>query len=139
MRGLSLSPGRYVEMKRIGMTLAAAVVGGVLFTAGQAGACEGHHAQKADAVPAPVEPGKRESAARTEPAPAEAKKKDAPAEVHAAKCGCGSAADCTCKKGTCECPKCKKRHQDVVPTLEAEGRAQAPREVRLDASAGAFI
>lgn len=123
-------------MKRIGMTLAAAVVGGVLFTAGQAGACEGHHARKADAVPAPVEPGKQES--RPEQAPAEAKK-DGQGEVHAAKCGCGSAADCTCKKGSCECPKCKKRHQDVVPTLEAEGRAQEPREVRLDASAGVFI
>jgi hypothetical protein len=125
-------------MKRIGMTLAAAVVGGVLLTAGQAGACEGHHAQKADAVPAPVEPGKQEAATRTEPAPAEAKK-DGPGEMHAAKCRCGSAADCTCKKGSCECPKCKKRHQDVVPTLEAEGRAQEPREVRLDASAGVFI
>ena len=102
MRGLSLSPGRYVEMKRIGMTLAAVVVGGVLFTAGQAGACEGHRA-KADA--APVEPGKQE-AARTEQAPAEAKKKDGPGEVHAAKCGCGSAADCTCKKGQCKCKAC---------------------------------
>jgi hypothetical protein len=124
-------------MKRIGMTLAAAVVGGVLLTAGQAGACEGHHAQEAQAVPAPVEPGKQE-AARTEQAPAEAKK-DGQGELHAAKCSCGSAADCTCKKGSCECPKCKKRHQDVVPSLEAEGRAQQPREVRLDASAGVFI
>ena len=97
------------------------------------GACEGHHAQKARAVP---EPGKQE-AARTEQAPAEAKK-DGPGEVHAAKCSCGSAADCTCKKGSCECPKCKRR-QDVVPTLEAEGRAQQPREVRLDASAGVVI
>lgn len=58
-------------MKRIGMTLAAVLVGGVLL------------------------------------APGEAKKEPADA-LHAAKCQCGSAADCTCKKGTCECPKCKK-------------------------------
>jgi hypothetical protein len=126
-------------MKRIGMTLAAAVVGGVLLTAGQAGACEGHHARKADAVPVPVEPA-REAAARTDPASTPApEKKDGQGELHAAKCRCGSAADCTCKKGTCECPKCKKPRQDVVPPLEAEGRAQEPRKVRLDASAGVFI
>jgi hypothetical protein len=104
-------------MKRIGMTLAAAVVGGVLLTAGQAGACESHRV-KADAVPAPVEPGQQEKAARAEPAPA---KKDEGGELHAAKCRCSSAADCTCKKGSCECAKCKKPRQ------------------RLDASAGIFI
>jgi hypothetical protein len=89
-------------------------------------------------VPAPVEPGQQEAAARTEQAPAPAKK-DGQGELHAAKCGCGSAADCTCKKGSCECPRCKKR-QDVVPSLEAEGRAaREPRAVRLDASAGVLI
>ena len=118
-------------MKRIGMMLAAGVVGGVLLTAGEAGACEGHHA-KAEAVPAPVEPGPQEKAA-----PAPAKQGEAGA-LHAAKCQCGSAADCTCKKGSCECPKCKRR-QDVVPTLEAEGRRPQVQQVRLDASAGVFI
>ncbi|PTL77488.1 metallothionein [Vitiosangium sp. GDMCC 1.1324] len=124
-------------MKRIGMTLAAAVVGGVLLTAGDAGACEGHHARKAaEAVPAPVEAGGQEQAARTEEAAA---KKDGQGEQHAAKCRCGSAADCTCKKGTCECPKCKKPRQDVVPSLEAENGSQELREVRVDASAGVVI
>lgn len=122
-------------MKRIGMTLAAVAVGGVLLTAGESGACEAHRARKAEAVPAPVEPG------RTEAAPTEATsaKKDGAGELHAAKCRCGSAADCTCKKGTCECPKCKKPRHDVVPSLEAEGRAREVHEVRLDASAGVFI
>ncbi|HYO54476.1 metallothionein [Archangium sp.] len=123
-------------MKRIGMTLAAAVVvGGVLLTAGQAGACEAHRA-RADAVPAPVEPGEQEKAARAEPAPA---KQDEAGGLHAAKCRCASAADCTCKKGSCECAKCKKHRQDVVPSLEAEGRTQEIQKVRLDASAGIFI
>jgi hypothetical protein len=98
-------------MKRIGMTLAAVLVGGVLLTTGEAKACESHRAQ-ADA------PAQREKAAPAEMAPAKVDPADA---LHAAKCQCGSAADCTCKKGTCECPKCKKPKRDVAP---------------LDASAG---
>ena len=121
-------------MKRIGMTLAAVVVGGVLLTAAEARACERHRA-KADAPPTAVEPGQQE-AASTETAPAKA---DTAGEVHAAKCQCGSAADCTCKKGTCECPRCKKPKRDVVRPLEAEGRSPEVREERLDASAGIFI
>jgi hypothetical protein len=121
-------------MKRIGMTLATVMMGGVLFVAGEAGACEGHHA-RADAPSAAVEPGPRQKATSTEAAPA---KTDKAGELHAAKCQCGSAADCTCKKGTCECPKCKKRH-DVVQPLEAEGRAPEVQKARLDASAGIFI
>jgi hypothetical protein len=120
-------------MKHIGMTLA--VVGGVLLTAGQAGACEAHRA-KAGTVPAPVESGKQETAAA---AKQDTAKKDTADELHAAKCRCSSAADCTCKKGSCECPKCKKPRQDVVPALEAEGGTQEVRKVRLDASAGVFI
>jgi len=122
-------------MKHIGMTLAAAVVGSVLLTAGQAGACEAHRA-KAEAVPAPVAPGQQETAA---PAKQDTLKQDKAGELHAAKCRCSSAADCTCKKGTCECPKCKKPRQDVVAPLEAESSAQEVRKVRLDASAGMFI
>ena len=120
-------------MKRIGMTLAV-VVGGVLLTTGEAKACERHRA-RADAPPA-VAPGQQEKAATAETAPAKADKAD---ELHAAKCQCGSAADCTCKKGTCECPKCKKPRHDVVAPLEAEGRAPEVQKARLDASAGIFI
>ena len=118
-------------MKRIGMTLAAVVVGGVLLTTSEAGACEAHRA-KADAPPAavPVQP---EKAATKQAAPAKAD------ELHAAKCQCGSAADCTCKKGTCECTKCKKPRRDVVEPLKAEGRGREAHEARLDASAGLFL
>jgi hypothetical protein len=122
-------------MKRIGMTMAAAMVGGVLWTSGEAAACEGHRA-KADAPPTVVSPDSRPKAASTEKAPAKTDKAD---ELHAAKCQCGSAADCTCKKGTCECPKCKKPRHDVVAPLKAEGNASEVQKVRLDASAGIFI
>jgi hypothetical protein len=122
-------------MKRIGMTLAAVAVGGVLWTAGEAVACEGHHA-KADAPPAAVEPSSQEKTSSAETAPA---KTDKAGEQHAAKCQCGSAADCTCKKGTCECPKCKKPRHDVVAPLKAEVRAPELQKVRLDASAGLFL
>jgi len=118
-------------MKRIGMTLAAVVVGGVLLTTSEAGACEGHRA-KAEAPPAAV-PSQPEKAASKEAAPAKAD------ELHAAKCQCGSAADCTCKKGTCECAKCKKPQREVVAPLKAEGRGREAREARLDASAGLFL
>jgi hypothetical protein len=109
-------------MTRIGMTLAAVVAGGVLLVAGEAGACEGHAQAKADAPPAAVEE-------KAEKAP----------ELHAAKCQCGSAADCTCKKGTCECPKCKKPKRDVVEPLREQTRAPQPRKARYDASAGLFM
>lgn len=111
-------------MKHIGMTLA--VVGGVLLTAGQAGACEAHRA-RTEAVPAPVAPGEQETAA---PAKQDTVNQDEAGELHAAKCRCSSAADCTCKKGSCECAKCKKPRQDVVPSPEAGSPAQP---------AGAFI
>jgi hypothetical protein len=118
-------------MKRIGMTLAAVVVGGVLLTTSEAAACEGHRA-KADAPPAAV-PTKSEKEAAKEAAPM---KTD---ELHAAKCQCGSAADCTCKKGTCECAKCKKPRRDVVEPLKAEVQVREVHKARLDASAGLFL
>ncbi len=96
-------------MKHIGMTLA--VVGGLLLTVGRAEACEAHRARAE-----PVEPGRQEKAPRAEPAP----QQEEAGEVHAARCRCSSAADCTCKKGSCECSKCKKPRQDVaVPREEA--------------------
>jgi hypothetical protein len=102
-------------MKRIGMMLAVGV-GGVLLTMGEAKACESHRA-RADA-PSAVTPGPEEKAAPARTAPAKADEAD---ELHAAKCQCASAADCTCKRGTCECPKCKKPRRDAVPPPEAEG------------------
>lgn len=104
-------------MMRIGMTLAAVVLGGVVLSAGEARACEGHHAQ-AEAASRPSTAPSSEA----KPADGAAVDKASPGEPHAAKCQCGSAADCTCKKGTCECAKCKKHHHEEQPPVEAEVR-----------------
>lgn len=113
------------------MRIALVVVwGGVMFAAGEAGACEAH-AAKARAT-APVSADSRREDATTDAA---AGKKDGVGEPHAAKCQCSSAADCTCKKGSCECSRCKPR-REAVP---AEAEAAAMREARQDPGAGAGV
>lgn len=59
----------------------------------------------------------------------------------AAKCTCSGPADCTCKKGTCKCPKCDKhRGGRVVEQLQgARDALRLPANARSDASAGMFI
>jgi hypothetical protein len=118
-------------MKRIGMTLAV-MLGGVLLGTGEARACEGH-ATGADAPPELVEPAKEAASAE------EARAAEESGPLLTAKCQCGSAADCTCKKGTCKCPKCKKPGRDVVEPLQGQRRTEEPRKVRYGASAGTFI
>jgi hypothetical protein len=57
----------------------------------------------------------------------------------AAKCSCGSKADCTCKKGQCKCAKCRGRH-DVLESLQEQGGGGQPvQDARLDASAGELL
>ena len=102
-------------MKRIDMMVAVLTLGTAALTAREASACEHHQAAPraaSDAAPAP---------SATEAA-AEPKHEDTAQEPHAAKCQCGSAADCTCKKGTCECPRCKKAR----PEQPLPGRAERP-------------
>lgn len=57
-----------------------------------------------------------------------------------ATCSCGSAADCTCKKGACKCAKCGQHHQKakMFESLKPVD-AQLPNTARLDATAGVFI
>ena len=57
-----------------------------------------------------------------------------------ATCACGSAADCTCKKGTCKCPKCG-QHKNTVRMFESfkPQDAKLPNTARLDATGGVFI
>lgn len=57
-----------------------------------------------------------------------------------ATCSCSSAADCTCKKGTCKCPKCgqHKNHTRVFETLKPVD-TKLPNTARLDATGGVFI
>jgi hypothetical protein len=81
-------------------------------------ACEHHRAGTKLAAPRSAAPG--------------------PSKVVAEKCKCGNAADCTCKKGQCECKKCGSRRSRLVDSLR---RPAEPRKLpaRRDASAGAFI
>lgn len=58
-------------------------------------------------------------------------------ELHADKCSCSSAADCTCKKGKCDCKKCQKPRRQVVETLKGRRESPvAPQGARVDAGAG---
>ena len=57
-----------------------------------------------------------------------------------ATCSCGSAADCTCKKGTCKCPKCgsSKKAMRMIESLKPI-ETKLPDTARRDATAGVFI
>lgn len=55
-------------------------------------------------------------------------------------CGCRSAGDCTCKKGTCKCAKCGGHHHKLIDSLRSGKEAiRLPETARRDASAGVFI
>ncbi len=82
--------------------------------------CPCKHHQKADAKAAPTtdKGAQDQNAPAPKPEPAKVEKQGhtgllAPMHSNevAAKCTCGGPADCTCKKGTCKCPKCGKRHE----------------------------
>lgn len=121
-------------MKRIGMTVAALwMAGGMLLAPGVGHACEAH-AKKAQAA---TSEGKKTGAApQALPAQNPLKEVD---ELLSAKCQCGSKADCTCKKGQCECSKCRKAHRQVVDALRESTPALKLEDARYDASAGVFI
>lgn len=57
-----------------------------------------------------------------------------------ATCSCGSAADCTCKKGSCKCPKCghDKKGLRIFEALKPVD-SKLPDTARRDATAGVFI
>ncbi len=57
------------------------------------------------------------------------------------KCSCSSQADCTCKKGKCECKKCGgNRRTRMIDSLKGEpSPLELPQNARNDASAGVFI
>ncbi|MDC0714985.1 metallothionein [Stigmatella sp. ncwal1] len=112
-------------MKRIGMAVAVlGLTGGVLLSPGVGHACEGGHAT---APPAPSEP---------RPKVQPLKEVD---ELLTAKCQCGSKADCTCKKGECQCARCKGGRQQVMDALREQNTGLKLEDARYDASAGIFI
>ncbi|SEL96186.1 hypothetical protein SAMN05444354_11047 [Stigmatella aurantiaca] len=112
-------------MKRMGMAMAVlGLTGGVLFAPGVGHACEGH----AKAVPEPAEakPGKVQPLQEVD-------------ELLSAKCQCSSKADCTCKKGACECARCKGGRRHVMDALRDQDTGLKLEDARRDASAGIFI
>jgi hypothetical protein len=107
-------------MKRIDMMVAVLTLGTAALTAREASACEHHPAAPRAASDAPApEPTQAQAAPAHE---------DTAPVLQAARCQCGSAADCTCKKGTCECPRCKKpRHEQPLPErAERPGASGTP-------------
>jgi len=122
-------------MKRIGLTVAAlGLAGGMLLTPGVGHACEAH--AKGGTTQAAVPEAKQDSAAQARPAESPLKEVD---ELLTAKCQCSSKADCTCKKGQCECPKCNKPKRQVIDALRQQTPALKLEDARYDASAGVFI
>lgn len=120
-------------MKRISMTVAAlGLAGGVLLAPGVGQACERHAARKQAALPEE----KEQEAARARPAHLPLKEVD---ELLSAKCQCSSKADCTCKKGQCECTRCKDGKRQVMDALRQQAPALKLEDARYDASAGVFI
>jgi hypothetical protein len=119
-------------MKRIGLTVAALfMAGGVLLVPGVGHACEGHGQAAAPRdTPATV---KKDGAAQAQSALQEVD------EMLSAKCQCGSKADCTCKKGQCECTRCKGSKREVMDALRNQAPALKLENARYDATAGVFI
>lgn len=61
-------------------------------------------------------------------------------EALAGKCSCSGAADCTCKKGECKCPKCGGKAPQMFDSLKGTKDAlEIPKDARNDATAGVFI
>jgi len=124
-------------MTRMGMLLLA--VAGVLLAAGDAQACACKGQESSCKKAAAAEQAPKDTQAPQQASPEATTAPEESQELHAAKCQCGSAADCTCKKGKCQCPRCQKPKRQVVEPLQ--GQTQAPRlpKARYDASAGLFI
>ncbi len=130
---------------------------GLLLAPGAARACEAHARAAADAKKAEASKAEASKAEAPAKAPgAEPRKADeagkasgARGEVErplealdslmAGKCQCGSKADCTCKKGSCECSKCHKPKRQVMDALRGRPAELKLDEARYDASAGIFI
>ena len=125
-------------MVRLG-TMGAVLLGSTLLAPLSASACERHAAAStAAAAPAPAPKDAHGHAAPLEPHAHEALVQ-AGQRLLAAKCSCGSKADCTCKKGQCKCATSKGRH-DVLESLQEQGGGGQPvQDARLDASAGVLL
>jgi hypothetical protein len=132
-------------MTRIATMVAAGLMaGGLLLAPGAARACEAHaraagaaKADKAEAKPSDTGPAAADSRASQR---GEVERPlDALDALMAGKCQCGSKADCTCKKGACDCSRCQKPGRQVMDALRGRPAELKLEEARYDASAGIFI
>ncbi|WP_426750842.1 metallothionein [Myxococcus sp. Y35] len=121
-------------MTRIGLWMAGGLMtSGLLLAPGAAEACEAHQrAAEAKAAEAKKAGGESPTGDLERPL-------DVLDSLLTAKCQCGSKADCTCKKGSCECSKCKKPKRRVMDALRGQPAELKLDEARYDASAGVFI
>ena len=145
-------------MTRIATMVAAGLMaGGLLLAPGPAHACEAHaraaaeakkteaakaDAKQADAATPDAKKAPEAGAADAKAAPARGEVErplDALDSLIAGKCQCGSKADCTCKKGSCNCSKCQKPKHQVMDALRGRPAELKLEEARYDASAGIFI
>lgn len=135
-------------MTRIATMVAAGLMaGGLLLAPGPAHACEAHaraaaEAKKTEAAKADAKKAPEAGAADPKAAPARGEVErplDALDSLIAGKCQCGSKADCTCKKGSCNCSKCQKPKHQVMDALRGRPAELKLDEARYDASAGIFI
>ena len=135
--------------------VAAAAVG--LFVPSQARACDAdkegqpcpcsrHHKAKQTDAAAPKGDDKAKADPKKAPAPEKAKMQGSlldPVDkvLVADKCSCESAADCTCKKGTCKCPKCGKKSElrMIAPIKGTRDALRLPQGGSRDATSGVFI
>ncbi|ATB46955.1 metallothionein [Corallococcus macrosporus] len=122
-------------MARIGMWVAGGLMAsGLLLAPGAAEACEAHRRPASEAKAAKAAPPEAGPSTGDVERPL-----DVLDSLMAAKCQCGSKADCTCKKGSCECRKCKKAKRQVMDALRGQPAELKLDEARNDASAGVFI
>ncbi|MFP2932116.1 metallothionein [Pyxidicoccus sp. 3LG] len=138
------------------MLVAGLMAGGLLLAPGSAEACKAHANAKADVKKADAAQAKKADASTDAKAPAADKADgagpkaapvrgeverplDALDSLIAGKCQCGSKADCTCKKGSCDCSKCQKPKRQVMDALRGRPAELKLDEARNDASAGIFI
>ncbi|MBZ4417015.1 metallothionein [Myxococcus sp. RHSTA-1-4] len=123
-------------MTRIATMVAAGLMaGGLLLAPGAAHACEAHARAAAESQKAEPEAADSKASQRGEVE----RPLDALDSLIAGKCQCGSKADCTCKKGSCDCAKCKKPKRQVMDALRGRPAELKLEEARYDASAGIFI
>ncbi|NBD10612.1 MULTISPECIES: metallothionein [Corallococcus] len=112
------------------------LLGGLWLLPATAHACEAHAKATASQDKAP--PSATPPQAKQDEAPRPLEELD---QLLTAKCSCGSKADCTCKRGKCECSKCSGRAapRQVTDALRGRPATQELQQARYDASAGVFI